>query len=318
MRAVELPAPLATAVADAGRGSRAGAAQALSERYRAGASSAGGHVLRSEGELAAYATVRFPATYAAAVAACSAVAAAAPGFAPRTLLDVGAGLGATACAATAVWPSLTEVTCVEPDARAVALGRPVVAAAAPDATVTWVTDGWTRPHAPAELVTAGYVGNELADPVAFARRLWEAAGQVLLLLEPGRREAYQSLLASRDTLLADGAHTLAPCPHDDRCPLPRSDWCHFGQRLPRTAAHRHAKGGEQSYEDEPYSYVALGREPAASRPGRVLRRPVRRKGLVELQVCAPDGTAGPVRIGKSAPTYRDAKDVDWGDAWPTP
>lgn len=318
MRAVELPGPLAAALTTVGRGSRPAAAQALSDRYRAGASSAAGHVLRSEGELAAYATVRFPATYAAAVAACSAVAAAAPAFAPRTLLDVGSGLGATACAATAVWPSLTEVTCVEPDARAVARGRELVAAAAPNATVTWVTGDWRSATGPADLVTAGYVGNELADPVTFARGLWGATGAVLLLLEPGRREAYQALLASRDALLTDGAHTVAPCPHDDRCPLPRSDWCHFGQRLPRTAAHRHAKGGEQSYEDEPYSYVAMGREPAALHPGRVLRRPVRRKGLVELQVCAPDGTAGPVRIGRSAPTYREAKDVDWGDSWPSP
>lgn len=316
VRAVELPAPLAAAVSALGRGSRSGAAFALSERYRAGASSAAGPVVRSGSELAAYATVRFPATYAAAVAACSAVAAAAPGFAPESVLDVGSGLGATACAALAVWPSLRTVTCVEPDARAVAAGRTVLAASG-DADVAWVTADWTATtRSTADLVTAGYVGNELDDPVAFARALWSAAAGVLLLLEPGRPDTYRALLDTRDALLADGAHTVAPCPHDERCPLPRSDWCHFGQRLPRSASHRQVKGAEQNYEDEKYSFVALGRSAAGRRDARILRRPVRRKGLVELRVCAPDGTTAPVRIGRSSPDYRAAKDAGWGDTWP--
>lgn len=318
MRAVDLPAPLAAALTALGRGGRAGAAQALSERYRAGTSSAGGPVVRSDAELAAYATVRFPATYAAAVAACSAVAAAVPEFAPVSLLDVGSGLGATACAALAVWPSLRTVTCLEPDARAVAAGRTVVAAARSGAEVTWLTADWRAAVGPADLVTAGYVGNELADPVAFARTLWSAASEVLLLLEPGRRDAYEALLDSREALLADGAHTIAPCPHDERCPLPRSDWCHFGQRLPRSAAHRQVKGAEQNYEDEKYSFVAMGRTAAPRRDARILRRPARRKGLVEWQVCAPDGTTAAVRIGRSSPDYRAAKDAGWGDTWPPP
>ncbi|MHA3702130.1 small ribosomal subunit Rsm22 family protein [Jatrophihabitans sp. YIM 134969] len=317
MRAVDLPAPVSAALATVGRGGNPAAARALSERYRARTSSASGPVLRSGAELAAYATVRFPATYAAAVAACRAVASNAPDLAPTSLLDVGSGLGATACAAVAVWPSLTTLTLVEPDERAVAAGRTVLAAAAPDARVTWVTGDWTAASGPADLVTAGYVGNELADPVGFARRLWDATSDVLLLLEPGRREAYAALLDSRDALLEAGAHTLAPCPHDERCPLPRSDWCHFGQRLPRSSAHRHLKGAEENYEDEKYSYVALGRRAAARRPDRVLRRPTRRKGLVELQVCAADGTTGPVRVAKSSSSYREAKDVEWGDTWPT-
>lgn len=320
MRSIELPGPVAAVLSRLGRGTRATAAAALSERYRQGASSATGHVVRTPAELAAYATVRFPATHAAAVAAFTATAGAAPGFAPTSLLDVGSGLGATAAAALAVWPSIVRVTCVEPDARAVAGGREVLAAAAPDVDVTWVTDGWAgAPAGRADLVTAGYVGNELADPVAFATGLWARTDAVLVVVEPGRMDTYRGLLAARDAVLADGGHTLAPCPHDDRCPLHRSDWCHFGQRLPRSAAHRQAKGADQNFEDEKYSYVAIGRAPRTTpAAGRVIRRPARRKGLVELPLCRPDGTAGPARVGRSSPAYRDAKDVTWGDAWPPP
>jgi ribosomal protein RSM22 (predicted rRNA methylase) len=315
VRAVDLPAPLADVLTATGHGARVQAARSLSERYRAGASSVDAPVVRSDAELAAYATVRFPATYAAAVAACTATAAADPAYAPVSLLDVGSGLGATACAALAVWPSIREVTCVEPDPRAVARGRDVLAAAT-DAPVTWVTGDWRAATGPAELVTAGYVGNELADPVPFARGLWAATTGVLLLLEPGRRDAYRALIDSRDALLATGAHTVAPCPHDERCPLRQPDWCHFGQRLPRSAAHRQVKGADQNFEDEKYSYVALGRTPGVHHDGRVIRRPARRKGLVELQLCRPDGTAGPARIGRSSEDYRAAKDVGWGDTWP--
>lgn len=314
VRAVDLPPELASALAGVGRGARSEAARALSERYRAGVSSAAGHAVRTPGELAAYAAVRFPATYAAARAAFTACALADPAFAPESLLDVGTGLGATACAALATWPSITRVTCVEPDTRAVAAGREVLAAAT-DAAVEWVTG---RADAVAgrraDLVTTGYVGNELADPVGFATDLWAAADGVLVLLEPGRHDASHALLVSRAALVDAGATTLAPCPHDNRCPLQPSDWCHFGQRLVRTAAHRQVKGAELNHEDEKYSFVALARRPAADRPGRVIRRPVRRKGLVELRVCAPGGIVDD-RVPRSDPRHRAAKDVGWGDAW---
>jgi ribosomal protein RSM22 (predicted rRNA methylase) len=87
--------------------------------------------------------------------------------------------------------------------------------------------------------------------------------------------------------------------------------------------HRQAKGAELGYEDEKFSYVAAvrpdlavcGARPAAALPaGRIVRRPQQRKGLVTLEVCWRDGTAGPELIGKSArERYREARKSSWGD-----
>ena len=50
---------------------------------------------------------------------------------------------------------------------------------------------------------------------------------------------------------------------------------------------------------------------------RVLRRPAKRKGLVELQVCRPDGTAGREVVSKrQGERYAMARDTEWGDRLP--
>ena len=82
-------------------------------------------------------------------------------------------------------------------------------------------------------------------------------------------------------------------------------------------AHRRLKGGELSYEDEKFSYVAAIRPGQGATPGRVLRRPVQRKGLVSMSVCAPDGATRTELVSKrQGDLYRAARDVEWGDAWP--
>ena len=41
-----------------------------------------------------------------------------------------------------------------------------------------------------------------------------------------------------------GAHVVAPCAHDKRCPMDGTDrWCHFLQRLQRPDTQRAVKGG---------------------------------------------------------------------------
>ena len=134
---------------------------------------------------------------------------------------------------------------------------------------------------------------------------------------------YRRALAARAAVLGAGGHTIAPCPHDRPCPLPADDWCHFAVRLPRSKLHRRAKGVELGYEDEKFSYVVATRDPAltpatetlttpeaGSAPGRVLRHPVTRKGLVMLEVCHADGSAGREIITKRSPmAYRAARDA---------
>jgi ribosomal protein RSM22 (predicted rRNA methylase) len=179
----------------------------------------------------------------------------------------------------------------------------------------------------ADLATVSYVLGELttaqqAAIVALAVR----AAPAVVLVEPGTPAGHRRILAARDRLLEVGYLLAAPCPHHDACPLASvGDWCHFAARLSRSAVHRQVKGAELGYEDEKFSYVAgirpdlLGPGPRSDRvlpAGRIVRRPQQRKGLVILEVCRRDGTAGPELVSKSArETYRLARKSSWGDRW---
>src|SRR5438552_16547064 len=70
-----------------------------------------------------------PATYAAVHAVLAEAASRAPGFEPRTQIDVGGGTGAAVWAAAAVWPSLAKCTVLEQVVGAIGLGKRLAAGA---------------------------------------------------------------------------------------------------------------------------------------------------------------------------------------------
>ena len=232
-----------------------------------------------------------------------------PDWAPRSLLDVGAGPGVATWAALEQWPSLEELTLVEAEPEMLAAGRELLPGA------RWVEADAASARGPADLVVASYVLGELPDPGSAALQLWEQAADTLAVIEPGSRDGYRRVLDARAAMIAAGGHTVAPCPHDLPCPLPADDWCHFAARLPRSRLHRRAKGVELGFEDEKLSYAVLSREPVTPAAARIIRRPVPRSGYVELVTSDSDGAVRELRIAKSAgPVYRVARKADWGDA----
>ena len=116
----------------------------------------------------------------------------------------------------------------------------------------------------ADLVVASYLVGELdrSRTSELAAMLWERTRDTLLVVEPGTPAGYARIIALRAQLIAQGAHVLAPCPHDKACPLVAPDWCHFAQRLPRSRDHMLMKDADVPFEDEKFSYVALSRVPA--------------------------------------------------------
>ena len=140
---------------------------------------------------------------------------------------------------------------------------------------------------------------------------------VLAVVEPGTPRGFAAVLAARTRLLEAGWHVVAPCPHEHACPLAAvGDWCHLAVRLDRTALHRRLKGGSLGHEDEKLAYVVATREEVTPVAARVLRHPVKRKGLVQLELCRADGTAGRELVTRRDPArYRVARDVAWGDGW---
>ncbi|MBS6511477.1 MAG: rRNA methyltransferase, partial [Clostridiales bacterium] len=97
------------------------AAEEISRRYRQ-ETGRGKTLLRGELEAAAYALARMPATLGAVAAALEYTLEEATDFAPKTLLDVGAGTGAACWAAEALLP-LEQVTCLEREAAMRQLGQ---------------------------------------------------------------------------------------------------------------------------------------------------------------------------------------------------
>ncbi len=102
-------------------------AAAQSQNYRSGG---GSHDIRSRDDALAYAFARMPATYAAAIAVLNALRGVCD-FAPRSLLDVGAGPGTAAFAATQAFPSLADIRLVEANAEMRALGAALARAIGP-------------------------------------------------------------------------------------------------------------------------------------------------------------------------------------------
>jgi ribosomal protein RSM22 (predicted rRNA methylase) len=293
-------------------GLAAGAA-ALSGAYRAEGASALGDARSAE----AYAAIRMPATFAAAARALAAAAERLPGFSPASLLDLGAGPGATSWAATVVWPTVGTVVAVEGRRSALDLGRRL----AEDRDWTWrLGDVAASRLDAADVVAAGYLLGEL-DEDARARlvdRAWAATRGILVLVEPGSRAGFGRILEARDRLIAGGARIVAPCPVEAACPIAISTttWCHFLARLDRSPLHRSTKRAARSWEDEPFSYVVAARPSVVAdpRPRVVLGRPRHRPGVVELRVCLDGRIETVVRSRRDGPAYRAARDHQWGDA----
>jgi len=291
------------------------AVQRLSTGYRSG-DPAQLPRLDREIDVTAYAAYRMPATYAAV----RAVLAQLPPLRVRSLLDLGGGTGAAAWAVAAVVERLTDVTVIDRSPTALAFGARLAAAAAAPAlrAAHWRQLPLDAPLPAAELITAAYLLGELAPADrADLVDVLAATDATVVLVEPGTPAGYRCILDARDRLLAAGHGVIAPCPHSGRCPLAGgNDWCHFAARLDRSAVHRRVKEADLGYEDEKFSYVVTSRGAAAAATGRVLRHPLRRKGLITLAVCGAGGDVAQTAVGRSRPAYRAAREVRWGDRWP--
>jgi ribosomal protein RSM22 (predicted rRNA methylase) len=297
------------------------ATASLIDVYRSGAPPTA-QVLRDPTTAAAYAAYRMPATHAAVSRALRHATDLAPALEVRSVVDVGGGTGAATWAAAEAFPELERATVLDGSGDALALGRRL-AALGPDAVAraAWtrlLLDSSTILLPEADLGMVSYVLGELPEP----RRapLVEAlttSSRLVLVVEPGTPRGYAAVLAARSLLTAAGWHVLAPCPQGGPCPLAGGpDWCHFAVRLDRSALHRRLKGGARGHEDEKFSYVLASRDPVVPAPARVLRHPLTRKGLVQLEVCRSDGSSGRVVVSRrSGDAYRTARDVAWGDAF---
>ena len=269
----------------------------------------------------AYIAARLPATYSVA----SQVLQYLPSEAMTSLLDIGAGVGSLAWAASAALPQLQRITFMERDADLIRLGQRLSHSQFPSLDLSWEHVGITPETAfpDHDIVVVSYMLNELPSSTQMnvVERAYRAAKKFLLLIEPGTPQGFELILRARERLLARGAYLIAPCPHQASCPLlpafkEGKDWCHFSVRLPRGKVHKRAKKAELAYEDEKYTYLIVS--PQASPPvgNRIIRPPLHRSGHVVLDLCTQEGVLKREVVSKKdKPLYTRARQAVWGEKW---
>jgi ribosomal protein RSM22 (predicted rRNA methylase) len=313
----ELKAALDARLEGRSRGDVAARAAVISRTYRDGGTSS---AIKSETDALAYALARMPATYAAVSASLNAALEARPDFAPQTLLDVGAGPGTASWAASEAFPSLTSLMLLDtnPALRALALDlqRGSTRLSGLNYDAGEARAALAKAGAAADLVIASYLIGELSETErkSLVEVMWAKTRDTLLIVEPGTPAGYARILNARTQLIAAGAHVLAPCPHDNACPLQAPDWCHFSQRLARSRAHKQVKGADVPFEDERFAYVVLTRKPATARLSRILAQPLIGKAEISAKVCTPEGVTIAKVPRRDKAAYAVARHWRWGDA----
>jgi ribosomal protein RSM22 (predicted rRNA methylase) len=297
-----------------GQGGLAEASAALSASYRKGESSAAV-------SLAAYVSARIPATFAANARVHASLAEVMPGFAPQSLLDIGAGPGTASWAAVEAWSSISDVTLCEREAGFVQLARELNEASdvsvLQSAKLLHVAEQALAATVAADLVVASYVLAELPLETMpqVAERLWSRTQQALVMIEPGTPQGFARLRAVREQLIERGAHVVAPCTHQLQCPMSGRDWCHFKTRVQRSRVHMHAKQATVPFEDEAFAYLVVARALASSSGSRVIAPPAINKVAATLRVCAEGALQNRTIASRDKAHYKRAKKITWGDVW---
>ncbi|MCF2532037.1 small ribosomal subunit Rsm22 family protein [Yinghuangia soli] len=314
---------LATAVAAEIGGKSKGLAHAyqdLSDRYRDGRATPGDSQLTKQ-HVHAYLAARMPATLAVDRAVFDAVLQRRPAWAPKSLIDLGAGPGTATWAAAELFDSLEHVTCVEQATAMVEVGKQLARRSASAAVRggTWHRTSVTAPPAgQADLVVASFVLGELPDAEldAAVDRWWDMTLGELVIVEPGTPAGFARIRRVRERLIGGGATITAPCPSDAACPMTGDDWCHFSARVTRSGVHRAVKGGELGFEDEKFAYVSASRLEPSHAPARILRAPQIRPGHIRFTVCEAPELREEVVARSQKDAFRWARKAHWGDEVP--
>ena len=284
----------------------------LSLRYRSQPGASGYH---SKLESLAYVAARLPATYAVVKQCLTELPEA---YAPTSILDLGAGPGTASLACLETFTPTT-IHLIEQDRSSIEWGRHLLAAA-PDNTsqTSYKSIDLQKLSADTlyDLVVASYVFGELTPD--HQRDLFHRAlaltTDYFLIIMPGTPRGYEVINTLRNLALELGTSIVAPCTHQQKCPLKDNDWCHFPVRLPRSAWHKRLKGGDLGYEDEKFSYLLLSKHTMPLRySGRIIKHPHHASGHGTLDIC----TNGNLEIlpysRKKSPRYQELRHLKWGD-----
>jgi ribosomal protein RSM22 (predicted rRNA methylase) len=284
------------------------ARQAVTSRYQTHDPSA----FQSQEERVSYLATRLPATYAVASWVLEKVAPYSSHLSSH--LDLGTGPGTVFFAVQELFLTIQQNTLVEKDPALIELGKQLTLS---EFSPTWQLQNLHQfpSFVPADLVTMSYVLNELKHPAPLILKAWEATKHFLVLIEPGTPHGFAGLKTAREQLIQQGAFILAPCTHENGCPLSPQDWCHFKVNVQRPLFHQRIKQGTKSFEEEKFCYLIASRISYKRSEARIVRKPIKGSGHIILDLCEANGLRRQVTSKKNGSRYRDARHAEWGDTW---
>lgn len=284
----------------------------ISQAYRSGHKI----ILNSAPQQLAYLHARMPAT----VAVLSKILAHLP-VSSYSLLDLGSGPGSVLWAAQMNDLDIERALCLDQSQGLLTLGKQLMDTTNTTTNIQWQKADLLRltpeEEKRSDLVAISYVLNEISSEQQgiLIQKAWNLTKRYLILVEPGTPKGYQNLMAARTQLIQSSAFILAPCTHEQSCPMSGQDWCHFGVRLPRSKLHKDIKGA-LPYEDEKYSYLIASRETPVNRPrARIVKSPLTSAGLKEFDLCDEGGLSRVKVSRKQNELYKKARKLEWGDGW---
>ncbi len=300
-------------------------AASLSKHYRE--SMFGGTKPTVRGDLAAlsYSVIIMPATYAQLTGAMLAVKQRVPNWQPASLLDLGSGPGTALWAASTQWSTIQRMTAIDKEQAFIKLGQRLAGGSENTAlrNTNWrqfnlKPELLPKDEGKYDLVVLGHALNEMDETLqrAVVSYAWEHCSGLLLIVEPGTSAAFPMVKSLREYLLTLGAQTIAPCIHDQPCPL-IGDWCHFPQRINRPSFQRIAKAGTAGWEESKFSYAAMARfSPDSLAWGRLIHQPNVQKGWVELTISSREGIVQPKALKRNRESFNQLSDYKWGEIVP--
>ena len=287
--------------------------QAISKKYRENDGN-GKRLVTEQTEAIAYAISRMPSTYCAVY---SVISQCLKSYDEdiKSVLDVGAGTGAATWAVT----NLTEaeqITCLEREDEMRKIGSQLMKNNLPN--VEWKQFDLNKDEIRenADLVITSYVINELteSDRQNAIIKMWNTTNGILVIIEPGTPEGFKHILEARKVLLEQGANIVAPCTHNNKCPIStENDWCSFYVRVARSGIQRQAKKGELGYEDEKFSYIAFSKKQVYTNGARILRHPQINSGYVKVKLCTQNGIEEKTFSKKDKEVYKKIRKLNAGE-----
>lgn len=302
------------------------ATQELSQRYRDKQQRQGilqrkDRFIQSDNQRTAYVLSRMPATFGALSAVLTELKNRAD-YDFKSILDIGSGPGTAMWAAAELFSSTASFTMMEQDSALITLGKKLASHSTSPliSQSKWLQkDVLSQDSFPeSDLIIVSYALGEWSNQArkVLIDKLWKSTLHTLVMIEPGTMEGFGIIKEARQQLIDSNAHIIAPCPHSKACPMPPHDWCHFSTRIERSSLHRQAKEAALGHEDEKFSYTIASKQHADTSLARIIRHPQKRSGHVIFDLCTRDQGLAKETISRSeGELYKEARDLEWGDAF---